>query len=190
MIIIALDFSQAKTGICVMKCNKKKPKILHTELDVTNTKIEGIERTKQTIDKVRELYKDYDAKIVVKESAIIFRASTGLPVIKSHGALEYDMLLNAVPVDEVHNSTIKARAKRILEENKYSKEDIKKLNKKEIVAKAIEMYYNKDSSVKERIYTERGKLIDDVADAIMLGIVYSEKINSKKGWHAVRYLVL
>lgn len=175
-IIIALDFSAAKTGICVMDCSKKKAKIVHTELNVTNPKVDGIERIKTTIDRVRELYDEHNAKIVVKESAIMFRASTGIPVLKSHGALEYDMLLNSVPVDEVHNSTIKARAKKILEHKGYSKEEIKKLNKKEVVAKAVEVYYNRTKAIQNAIYTKRGALIDDVADAILLGIVYKEKI--------------
>ena len=99
MIIIALDFSQAKTGICVMKCNKKKPKILHTELDVTNTKIKGIERTKQTIDKVRELYKGFEMVEVERLNGINNREGTN-----RENKIFKELLISNYPIKEIFNN--------------------------------------------------------------------------------------
>ena len=55
----------------------------------------------------------------------------------------------------------------------YTKEEIKQFNKKEIVAEFLKAYFSSDM---KEIYTERGKLLDDVSDAIALSVYYKEKM--------------
>lgn len=173
MIIMCLDYSLAKTGIAILQTDKDIV-IKHTELYVTNKDKPHIERTADTIDHVEKLRKKYKVDLIIKESAIVGRASTSMPIHKAHGALEYYCYDNLLPLDEIHNATIKSWCKNmLLQNNHYTKDSIKQLDKKSVVAKASENYFDEDIST--RIYTPRGKLIDDIADAIMIGVVYKHK---------------
>ena len=49
---------------------------------------------------------------------------------------------------------------------------IKHMTRKKVVAKAMEMYSNRDI---EEFYTPRGRLLDDLADSVALTVAWYEK---------------
>lgn len=163
MIIMGLDGSFAKSGITVSKCSEKGIKILYTELFKTNKDLEPIERITESINQIYNVYKKYKVDLIIKEAAIMGRSSTGLPVIKFHGALEYFCNDNTIPLEEIHNQTIKAFARKLVNDKTF--------DKKKVVAKGNEIYFNKEI---EEQYTPRGRLLDDIADSIMITIIYFE----------------
>lgn len=172
MIILALDYSMAKTGISVVSFTEKID-ILYTELFVTDNKKENIERAVDTIKHIEDIRQKYNADLTIKESSIIGRASTATGVNKAHGALEYFFYTNVLPLEEVHNSTVKAWSREFLKRY-MEKEDIKNLDKKEVVANMLEKFFTKEE-VHDIIYTPRGKLLDDIADSVAIALVYYDK---------------
>lgn len=163
----------AKTGIAIIKFKDNKPQILHTELFITDKNKDGIERISDTIEHIDKIRRKYRVDLTVKEGAIVGRASTSMPVHKAHGALEYYYFDNTLPLEEIHNATLKAYCRKYLIEKKfYTKDELKQFNKKEIVAEFLKAYFSSDMP---EIYTKRGKLLDDVADSIALGVFYHEK---------------
>lgn len=180
MIILSLDLSFAKTGWAISKVDLSNNNIelIDCGLLVSPTSLEAIERMDHTITDIISIKKKYKPDLIIKESAIMGRSSTGLNVIKMHGAFEYKCFVDLIPLDEIHNQTIKAWARRyLINKEIYTKETIKDVDKKLIVALAIQEYYNRD--IKE-IYTARGRLLDDIADAIAITISYIEKHYSYK----------
>lgn len=156
----------AKTGWAISKITQPEEKIelVDCGLLISNKDLDVIERITQHINDIMRIYYKYSPDLTVKEGAIMGRSSTGLNVIKAHGALEYlfnDLIL---PLDDIHNATVKAFCRKLVND--------KSIDKKKVVAKAIEIYYNRDIP---EIYTERGRLLDDVSDAIAIGFVYFEK---------------
>lgn len=165
MIILTLDLSFAKTGFAITKVNKKSIRLIDCGLLESNKKLDPPDRIEQHLNDIDKIYQKYKPDLTIKESAIMGRSSTGLNVIKTHGAFEYVYNLNTRPLDELHNATIKAWCRKYVND--------KTLDKKKIVAVAVEKYYNKDMS--DILYTPRGRLLDDIADAIAIGIVYYDK---------------
>lgn len=176
MIILSLDYSYSKTGWAVTNLNMQQSKIdlINCGLLVSPKDMEFINRVNSHIEDIEDIIHKYDPDIIVKESAIMGRASTGIPVIKAHGVLEqYNYEHFHLDMQEIHNQTIKAWARKFLLDNDIlSKEDIKQSDKKVVVANAVESYY---SQIIFEMYTRRGRLIDDVSDAIAIGIIYCEK---------------
>lgn len=175
MIILGLDFSYSKSGYSVSKIDLSNGniKLIDCGLLISPKDLEFIERIDSHINDIYKVIRKYKPDLVVKEAAIMGRSSTGLNVIKSHGVLEYECFNNLTPLEEVHNQTIKAWArKQLIENNLYTKETIKSIDKKLVVAEAIESYYDRTI---EEIRTPRGRLLDDVADGIAIPIVYYEK---------------
>lgn len=175
MIIVGVDYSFSKSGWSVCNINMKTGniKLIDCGLLISPKDLEFIERIDSHINDIYKVIKKYKPDLVVKEAAIMGRSSTGLNVIKSHGVLEYECFNNLTPLDEVHNQSIKAWArKQLIENNLYTKETIKSIDKKLVVAEAIESYYDRTI---EEIRTPRGRLLDDVADGIAIPIVYYEK---------------
>ncbi|WWT40456.1 hypothetical protein [Staphylococcus phage PT94] len=165
----------AKTGIAIIKFKNNKPQILHTELFVTDKNKDGIERISDTIEHIDKIRRKYKVDLTVKEGAIVGRASTSMPVHKAHGALEYFYFDNTLPLEEIHNATLKAWCRNyLIDNNYYTKDSLKQLNKKEIVAQAMLKFFD-SYNIEEMIYTPRGKLLDDVADAIAIALVYWDK---------------
>ncbi|WWT40163.1 hypothetical protein [Staphylococcus phage PT1-1] len=175
MIILALDYSFSKTGIAIIRFKNNKPQILHTELFITDKNKDGIERISDTIDHIDKIRRKYKVDLTVKEGAIVGRASTSMPVHKAHGALEYFYFDNTLPLEEIHNATLKAWCRNyLIDNNYYTKDSLKQLNKKEIVAQAMLKFFD-SYNIEEMIYTPRGKLLDDVADAIAIALVYWDR---------------
>ena len=164
IIIMGGDISFAKSGFHIAEINNKGIKMIHSELYVTNKESEPIERINETIERLMYLHKKYKVDLIIKEGAIMGRSSTGLNVIKTHGAVEYFCFVNLIPIEDMHNATLKAFCRKIVNDKTY--------DKKKVVAKAMEMYYNRDI---EEFYTPRGRLLDDVADSVALTVAWYEK---------------
>lgn len=173
MIIMGGDISFAKSGFHIAEINNKGIKMIHSELYVTNKESEPIERINETIERLMYLHKKYKVDLIIKEGAIMGRSSTGLNVIKTHGAVEYFCFDNLIPIEDIHNSTLKAFCRRYLIDNSfYTKEELKQFDKKQIVAEFLKAYFDSDMP---EIYTARKKLIDDVADSVALTVAWYEK---------------
>lgn len=174
MIILSLDYSFAKSGYAITKIENGKLELIDCGLLVSDKELVFVERVLDHLNDIDDLVAKYNPDIIVKESAIMGRSSTGLPVIKAHGMLElYNHEYFLLPMEEIHNQSIKAWARKYMLENDIlSKEQIKESDKKMIVANAVESYY---SQIIFEMYTRRGRLLDDVSDAIAIGIVYYEK---------------
>ena len=169
MIIMGGDISFAKSGFHIAKIDKKGISMVHSELFITDKNLSPIERINQTIERMAQLQKKHKVDLIIKEGAIMGRSSTGLNVIKTHGAVEYFCFDNLIPIEDMHNATLKAFCRKIVNDKTY--------DKKKVVAKAMEMYYNKDI---EDFYTPRGRLLDDVADSVGLTVVWYEKNFNKE----------
>lgn len=178
MIIMGGDISFAKSGFHIAEISDRGIKMIHSELYVTNKESEPIERINETIERLVYLHKKYKVDLIIKEGAIMGRSSTGLNVIKTHGAVEYFCFDNLIPIEDIHNATLKAFCRRFLIDNSfYTKEELKQFDKKQIVAEFLKVYFDSDMP---EIYTARRKLIDDKSDAIALSIYYHEKINKNR----------
>lgn len=164
--ILSLDLSFQKTGWAISDVEGNNVQLIASGLFTSDKKLKTNQRIKEHIEDIIKIYNLYKPDIIIKEAAIMGRSSTGLNVIKTHGAFEYFCSLNNIPVDDVHNQSIKAWARRTIKNHQ-------EYNKKEIVAHAVEKYYNKKI---ESIWTPRGRLIDDTADAIALPIVWLIKM--------------
>lgn len=166
MKILALDLSFAKTGIAVLSFKDGKPTIESAYLFKSDAKASQSQRIYETVLEIEYVINLVKPEYIVKEASIVARQATATPVLKTHGALEYRF--KDVDIHEVHNATIKAWARRILgDENKALLDD-----KKKVVAHALEKYFGRTV---DEIWTPRGALIDDVSDAIALGIIFNEK---------------
>src|SRR5699024_9225536 len=161
MIIMGGDISFAKSGIHLAEINNEGIKMIHSELYVINKESEPIERINETNERLMYLHKKYKVDIIIKECAIVGRSSTGLNVIKSYGAVEYFCFVNLIPIEDMHNATLKVFWRKIVNDKTY--------DKKKVVAKAMEMYYNRDI---EEFYTPRGRLLDDLADSVALTVAW------------------
>lgn len=177
MIILSLDFSYSKTGYAITDVNlhQCKMELVDCGLLVSDKDLKFIHRASNHVFDIESLIYEYKPDIIIKESAIMGRSSTGLPVIKSHGILEYVINENhSIDMQEIHNQTIKAWARNyLLNNNILNKGEIKEMDKKKLVAVAVETYYG--GHIKE-FYTARGRLIDDISDACAIGIIEGEKL--------------
>lgn len=162
---VGLDLSYAKTGVAVISVKDRKPAIELAYLITSDKDKESADRIDGTVVECRFLAMKYNAEAVVKESPIVGRSSTAVPVIKTHGAFEADVSPRHA-IHDVHGSTIKAWARVITGSDG-------KRNDKQMVAEAVLAYYGND--LRETIYTPRGRLLDDVADAIALMTLWLEK---------------
>lgn len=170
MRVMTVDWSFSKSGVAIFELEKDKFEIVHIELIKTDAEEDHLERIDYSVKELMKLYRKYAVDLIIKEGAIVGQSSTGLPVIKSHGALEYYCYSNLIPFEDMHNATMKAYARReLLETYNMSEDEVKKLNKKKIVEKFIELWYN---GIIPELYGPRGGYIDDLGDAVLIGIIY------------------
>ena len=162
---VGLDLSLAKSGVAVISVKDRKPTIELAYLITSDKGKESAERIEGTVVECRFLAMKYNAEAVVKEAPIVGRSATAIPVIKTHGAFEAE-LNHRHAVYDVHGSTVKAWA-RVVTGSDGKRKD------KEMVAEAVLAYYGND--LRETLYTPRGRLLDDVADAIALMTLWLEK---------------
>lgn len=172
MKVLTVDYSFAKSGWAVMDLSSNKAKVIDQGMIETDKDSEPIERIDYTIRELDKLYKKHAVDLIIKEGAIVGSRATGTPVLKAHGALEFYCYNKLIPLEEMHNATMKAFARNYLKEKNYTKEEIKKLGNKLIVAEFLKLWYNRDMS---ELYTPRGRYLEDIGDAYLIGIVYKDK---------------
>lgn len=161
---LAIDASFAKSGVAVIEVKDGKPSIKLALLIKTDTTRTPAERIDDTVTEIKYIASKVSAEVVVKEAAIVARPSTAMNVIKTHGVFEHE-LADKYRLDDVSNSTVKAWARTVTGSDGKRKD-------KEMVAEAVEKYYGGKI---DAIWTPRGKLLDDVADAIALMTLWLER---------------
>ena len=162
---VGIDLSFAKSGLAVISVKDRKPAIKLAYLIVSDTKKSATERIDDTVTEIKYVAAKVGAKVLAKEASIIRQVSTATPVIKTHAVFEHE-LADKYRIEDVSNSTVKAWA-RVVTGSDGKRKD------KQMVADAVEKYYGE--SVREVLYTPRGRLLDDVADAIALMTLWLEK---------------
>ena len=162
---VGLDLSFAKTGLAVISVKDRKPSIKLAYLIVSDTKKSATERIDDTVTEIKYVAAKVDAEVLAKEASIIRQVSTATPVIKTHAVFEHE-LADKYRIEDVSNSTVKAWARVVTGLDGKRKD-------KQMVADAVEKYYGE--SVREVLYTPRGRLLDDVADAIALMTLWLER---------------
>ena len=148
--------------------------ILYSDVYLSDKKLDTIPRISGLIDKILELYDKYKPDIIVREEAFVGRTSTAKGVLYAHAILELETYQRDIEILDIHNATLKAYCRKYLTEKAfYTKEELKQFDKKQIVAEFLKAYFSSDMP---EIYTARGRLKDDEADAICLSIYYKEKM--------------
>ena len=171
--IMSLDYSFANSGICISKIIDDKIVILYSDVYLSDKDKEAIPRVTGLVEDIFDLYDKYSPDIIVKEAGFIGRSSTAKNVMYAHAILELVAYNKGIEIEEIHNATLKAYCKKyLIDKAFYTKEELKQFDKKQIVAEFLKAYFSSDMS---EIYTKRGKLLDDKADAICLSVFYFEK---------------
>ena len=161
---LGVDLSFAKSGVAVIEVKDGKPSIKLAYLIKSDTSKESHERIDDTITELKYVAAKVGAEALVKEASIIRQVSSATPVIKTHAVFEHE-LVDKYRMDDVSNSTVKAWARTVTGSDG-------KRNDKAMVAEAVEKYYGRKI---DEIWTPRGSLLDDVADAIALMTLWLEK---------------
>jgi len=162
---VGADLSFAKSGLAVISVKDRKPSVKLAYLIVSDTKKSATERIDDTVTEIKYVSAKVDAEVLAKEASIIRQVSTATPVIKTHAVFEHE-LADKYRLDDVSNSTVKAWARTVTGSDGKRKD-------KEMVAEAVLAYYGND--LRDKLYTPRGRLLDDVADAIALMTLWLEK---------------
>lgn len=172
MRVLTLDYSYSKTGICVSEIRDGKIYVLLSKLVVSDKNSEPIERIDKHISDIKAIIDKYKPNVICKEEPFVGRAATAKYVLYAHAVLEYILYTESKEIQDIHNATLKAYCRKyLIDKYFYTKEELKQFNKKEIVAEFLKAYFSSDM---KEIYTERGKLLDDVSDAIALSVYYHE----------------
>ena len=170
---MSLDYSFANSGICISKIIDDKIVILYSNVFLSDKKLDTIPRILGLIDKILELYDEHRPDIIVRESPFIGKSSTAKNVLYAHALLESELYNRQLKIEEIHNATLKAYCRKYLTDKSfYTKEELKQFDKKQIVAEFLKAYFSSDMP---EIYTKRGKLQNDISDAICLSVFYFEK---------------
>ena len=169
---LSCDVSMAKTGIAILSVENRKPKIELAYLITSNKDKDLHIRIDETITEIKYLAGKYDVSAIVKEQGFVGRAETAIPIAKTHAIFEH-VLTDRFVVDNIHNTSIKAYARKIIgkEREKQLKIEEPKKHSKLLIKEAVEKYYG---DVPE-LYTSRGAYIDDIGDAILLMTLWLEK---------------
>lgn len=165
MRILSFDIS-ASPGVAVIDIINGKPKLVavdHVETDSTSTDSQRYEYVRSLATRIAYEYRPFD--VIVREKFIkggskrstqlVFGAWSSIDM--ALGAFGYE----AQDKDEIVASTIKKTI--------GGKGGAKK---NEVAAGVIEIL---GEDVKPLLYTERGRLLDDRADAIAIGLTYADK---------------
>lgn len=169
---LGTDYSVAKSGMCVMEVKNRKPVIKLAYL-ITSDKNKTLhQRIDETVTEIKFLAEQNNITDIVREEGFVGNSTTAIPIAKAHAIFEYQ-LMHKFNLDIVHNTSIKAFAKKIIgkERAKQLKAEEPKKHSKLVVKEAIEEYYG---NIPE-LYTPRGAYIDDIGDAIALITLWLEK---------------
>ena len=173
-IIMSLDYGFANSGVCISKIIDDKITVLYADVLLSDKYLEAISRSSGLVSKLIDLYDEYEPDVVVKEAPFVGRASTAKGVLYAHAILELEFHKRDIDIEDIHNATLKAYCRKYLTDKSfYTKEELKQFDKKQIVAEFLKAYFSSDMP---EIYTKRGRLEDDKADSIALGVYYKEKM--------------
>lgn len=161
---VGFDLSYAKTGWAVIEVIDRIPQVLTAGLIKSNTDKESYERIDDTVTEIKYILSHTTPKTVIKEASIIGKYSSATPIIKTHAVYEHE-LARMYHLEDIANMTVKKWARRVTGAEGKRRD-------KMLIAEAVEKYFDKRFEV---LWTKRGKLIDDTADAIALTIAYLEK---------------
>ena len=164
MRVLSLDSSLSKTGWAVLNVSSGTVSVDSVGLIKTDAKKPDGERLRQINDGIMSILSDYPdihTVIPIEEGIVRFNTATK-QIAKARGVIEFS--LEDYTLEGVNISTVKAWARRHLNAPKSRKD-------KAVVAEAVEDLYG---SV-DGLYTARGKLVDDISDAIAVGTVWAIK---------------
>ena len=174
MIIMSLDYSMAKTGYSVCRIEDKDILVVESGTIHSDKNLDIIPRISNMLDDIWKVYDKYNPDIYIREEAFIGKSSTAKGILYAHAILELETYNRNIEIIDIHNATLKAYCRKYLTEKAfYTKEELKQFDKKQIVAEFLKAYFSSDMP---EIYTPRGKLKDDEADAICLSCYYKEKM--------------
>lgn len=164
MLYLGIDLSLTKTGWAIISVENGRPSVVDFGLLRTDAKMTDGERLRTIVDGLRAIVAEYPdiSESVAREAGIVKFPKPTMQVFKAHGAFEYALV--DYSVEDVPLATVKAWARRITDSPG-------RRNDKEMVAEAVTKYYGKPID----FYTSRGKLIDDISDAIAVITVWLVK---------------
>jgi len=159
--ILALDSSLSKTGWAIVAVKDRKPTVLDCGLIKTNSKHTDGDRLRQIYDGIKAVLDEYPNihKIIPIEEGIVRFNTATKQIAKARGVIEFS--LEDYELEGVNISTVKAWARRIT--NSPGKR-----NDKAMIGEAVTEIYGEVDG----LYTPRGRLIDDISDAIAVGTVW------------------
>lgn len=158
MKILSLDSSLSKTGWAILQVKNGSPSVLDCGLIKTDSKLSDGDRLRQIhngIKEVLEEHSDIHTTIPIEEGIVRFNKATK-QIAKARGVIEFS--LENYKLEGVNINSVKAWARREIGAPSSRKD-------KELVAEAITDKYGDVDG----LYTTRGKLIDDISDAIAVG---------------------
>lgn len=161
MLYLGIDLSLTKTGWAIIEVTNGVPSVIDFGLLRTTADLSDGERLRQIVDGMRAIVDQYPEinESVAREAGIVKFPKPTMQVFKAHGAFEYSLV--NYNVEDVPLATVKKWARAITESPG-------KRNDKEMVAEAVTKFYGKAIE----FYTPRGKLIDDISDAIAVITVW------------------
>jgi len=159
--ILALDSSLSKTGWAILEVKDRKPSVLDCGLIKTNSKNTDGDRLRQIYDGIKAVLDKYPNihKIIPIEEGIVRFNTATKQIAKARGVIEFS--LEDYELEGVNISTVKAWARRIT--NSPGKR-----NDKVMIGEVVTEIYGEVDG----LYTTRGRLIDDISDAIAVGTVW------------------
>ena len=161
MLYLGIDLSLTKTGWAIIEVADGKPSVIDFGLLRTTADLPDGERLRQIVDGMRAIVDQYPEinESVAREAGIVKFPKPTMQVFKAHGAFEYALV--DYSVEDVPLATVKKWA-RAITKSPGSRND------KEMVAEAVTKFYGTEIE----FYTPRGKLIDDISDAIAVITVW------------------
>ena len=161
MQILALDSSLSKTGWAILSVNDRKSSVLDCGLIKTNSKHSDGDRLRQIYDGIKAVLDKYPNihKIIPIEEGIVRFNTATKQIAKARGVIEFS--LEDYELEGVNINTVKAWARREINAHSSRKD-------KALTGEAVEHRYGPIDG----LYTPRGRLIDDISDAIAVGTVW------------------
>lgn len=161
MLYLGIDLSLTKTGWAIISVKDRRPSVIDFGLLETDAKMTDGERLRTIVDGLHAIIAEYPDinESVAREKGIVKFPLPTMQVFKAHGAFEYALV--DYNVEDVPIATVKAWARKVTGSPG-------RRNDKAMVAEAVTKYYGEEIG----FYTKRGKLIDDISDAIAVMTVW------------------
>src|SRR5699024_903198 len=131
---MSLDYSFANSGICISKIIDDKIVVLYSDVFLPDKKLDTIPTIMGLIDEELELNDVYKTDVLVREEALVGRASTAKGVLYARALLEMEVYNRNIEIIDTHNATMKAYCRKYLTDKAvYTKQELKQLDKQQIV---------------------------------------------------------